>query len=461
MWEALNTISHSICRTMCESGHLLAHWLTRILAETFLPTVLLYGTSWPVAAFLLVNAALGAGVLNYPYAYDKAGGVFFAAFLQIIMMIFLISTMLVLVYSADVNKDNTYHDVLLSLCGRRAQQFAALSILLTCFGICITFLIIIGDQYDRLFLSLVKEEFCTRWFYDRRFTISATAIITILPMCYYQRLDFLRYASSLGIFAMLYPVFLTIYEYYKLGVTPGRIKVMPDSAVQVFVVIPVFSFAYQTHEIVVPVYACMKNRNIRDFTKATFLAMAMLFFIYCVAGSFGYMTFGSLIAPDIMEQYDGSDPIVLVGMLALVVKMITTYPQLVVCGRGALDGLYAEFAHLTTDQFIKGEFKRRIVVTTLWFMTTLLLAVLAPNIGVVIELLGCLASVNIFIFPGLCLISLSQRSDQYLEHWKSRAKAFVASLMIMFGTFVFGVVFTKVIMYDLMSNNGKVSHPKC
>ncbi|GFR14900.1 hypothetical protein TNCT_339431 [Trichonephila clavata] len=42
------------------------------------------GTSWPVAAFLLVNAALGAGVLNYPYAYDKAGGVFFAAFLQIV-----------------------------------------------------------------------------------------------------------------------------------------------------------------------------------------------------------------------------------------------------------------------------------------------------------------------------------------------------------------------------------------
>ncbi|GFU44688.1 hypothetical protein TNCV_1507621 [Trichonephila clavipes] len=44
----------------------------------------LRGTSWPVAAFLLVNAALGAGVLNYPYAYDKAGGVFFAAFLQIV-----------------------------------------------------------------------------------------------------------------------------------------------------------------------------------------------------------------------------------------------------------------------------------------------------------------------------------------------------------------------------------------
>ncbi|XP_021003716.1 sodium-coupled neutral amino acid transporter 7 isoform X1 [Parasteatoda tepidariorum] len=423
------------------------------------------GTSWPVASFLLVNAALGAGVLNYPYAYDKAGGVYFAAFLQVIMMFILICTMLVLVHSADVNRDTTYHDVLLSLCGRRAQQCAAVSILLTCYGICITFLIIIGDQYDRLFLSLFEKEFCISWYLDRRFTIAITAFIFILPMCYFQRLDFLRYASTLGIFAMLYPVFLTVYEYYKLGATQaGKVKVFPDSAVQVFVVIPVFSFAYQTHEIVVPVYACMKERNIRNFTKATFLAMGILFFIYCMAGSFGYVTFGSNIAPDIMEQYNARDPIVLVGIGALVIKMITTYPQLVLCGRGALDGLYAEFANLTTDQFIKGEFKRRIVVTSLWFCTTVLLAVLAPNIGVVIELLGCLASVNIFIFPGLCLIALCFRSDEYLENWKSQAKVAVACAMIAFGTFVFGVVFTKVIMYDMMSHGSPSpapSHFKC
>lgn len=418
------------------------------------------GTSWPVAAFLLINAALGAGVLNYPFAYDKAGGIYFAAFLQVIMMVILISTMLVLVHCADLNGDNTYHDVLLSMCGRRAQQCAAVSILLTCYGICITFLIIIGDQYDRLFLSLYGNEFCHYWYLDRRFTISITAIITILPMCYFQRLDFLRYFSTLGIFAMLYPVFLTIYEYYKMPNAAGRIKTMPDSAVQVFVVIPVFSFAYQTHEIVVPVYACMRERTMRAFTKATFLAMGFLFFVYCAAGSFGYITFGSLIAPDIMEQYDAKDPIVLIGIGALVIKMITTYPQLVVCGRGALDGLYAEFVKLTTDEYIKGEPKRRVVVTTLWFFSTVLLAVFTPNIGIVIELLGCLASVNIFIFPGICLIALAMREDEYLSQTKSVLKYVVASAMIVFGAFVFGVVFSKVLIIDMQGAAAPLPH-KC
>lgn len=69
--------------------------------------------------------------------------------------------------------------------------------------------------------------------------------------------------------------------------------------------------------------------------------------------------------------------------------------------RGALDGLYAEFAKLSTDDFIKGEYKRRILVTTIWFFSTVFLAILTPNIGIVIELLGCLASVNIYIFPGM------------------------------------------------------------
>ena len=104
--------------------------------------------------------------------------------------------MFILVYCADFNRDNTYHDVLLSMCGKRAQQISALSILLTCYGINITFLVIIGDQYDRIFNSLLDPEYLQagHWFLDRKFTIFVTSILFIWPMCYAQRLDFLRHA---------------------------------------------------------------------------------------------------------------------------------------------------------------------------------------------------------------------------------------------------------------------------
>lgn len=55
---------------------------------------------------------------------------------------------------------------------------------------------------------------------------------------------------------------------------------------------------------------------------------------------------------------------------------------------GALDGLYAEWFRLTTEQYIKGERMRRITITTLWNFFVLILAVITPNITIAIETLG-------------------------------------------------------------------------
>lgn len=105
--------------------------------------------------------------------------------------------MFILVYCADINQDDSYHDVLLSMCGKRAQQLSAFSIFLTCYGINVTFLVIIGDQYDRLFNSLLSVDLLidnSYWFLDRKFTIFITSVLFIWPMCYAKRLDFLRHA---------------------------------------------------------------------------------------------------------------------------------------------------------------------------------------------------------------------------------------------------------------------------
>ena len=86
----------------------------------------------------------------------------------------------------------TYHDVLLSMCGKRAQQLAALSIMLTCYGINITFLVIIGDQYDRIFNSMFPNA-ADFWYFRREFTITITSVLFIWPICYAKRLDYLKH----------------------------------------------------------------------------------------------------------------------------------------------------------------------------------------------------------------------------------------------------------------------------
>lgn len=61
--------------------------------------------------------------------------------------------------------------------------------------------------------------------------------------------------------------------------------------------------------------------------------MSFLFILYSVIGCFGYLTFGAAVAHNIMKMYDASDPFVTVGVGALIIKMIVTYPLLALCGR--------------------------------------------------------------------------------------------------------------------------------
>lgn len=131
-------------------------------------------------------------------------------------------TMIILVYSSDLNNDRTYHDVILSMCGKRMQQLAAISILLTCFGICVTFLIIIGDQMEKVLDALGLDD--NLWCFDRKFTITFLAFVFILPICYFKRLDFLKYAGALGVFSMFYVVFINVYQYFYLSCEQVEVK---------------------------------------------------------------------------------------------------------------------------------------------------------------------------------------------------------------------------------------------
>lgn len=94
-----------------------------------------------------------------------------------------------------------------------------------------------------------------------------------------------------------------------------------------------FLFFLQCQEVVVPVYSCMQKRTLGDFAKCCCIAMSFLVVIYSIIGCFGYLTFGSLVSPNVMKMYDASDPIVMIGIAALIIKMVVTYPVLALCGR--------------------------------------------------------------------------------------------------------------------------------
>jgi len=119
------------------------------------------GSSTLGSVFLIVNAALGAGLLNMPKAFDDAaGGVMTAILVQTVLLFFIMSALIILAKTSNINKSCTLQKVMFTAAGVWGRRATSVIITVYCLGTCITFLIIIGDHFDRAFTSLVGSDYC-------------------------------------------------------------------------------------------------------------------------------------------------------------------------------------------------------------------------------------------------------------------------------------------------------------
>jgi len=405
------------------------------------------GSSTLGSIFLIVNAALGAGLLNMPKAFDQAGGVYTAIIVQAVLLFFIMTALIILAMTSNINKSCTLQEVMFTVAGIWGRRATSAIITVYCFGTCITFLIIIGDQFDRAFASLVGNHYCDTWYLHRDFVMPVSSILLILPMCYSKNIDFLKYVSAFGVFIILYVVALVFVEYAEGEHIPGPIKTKPDTWLDVFMVIPVICFGYQCHVSVIPIYSCMKVRNIKNFSIASSTAIVICVFTYTGAATFGYLTFGNLIYEDIISNYNANKPSVMLALVAISLKTYTTYPILLYCGREGLLTILKDMFSLS-DSPAKEKIRRGCIVTP-WFFSTVLIAMEIPNIGAVIHMLGSLAAIFIFVFPGICLLQTTIMLDKPMRTLKARVKVVVALLFIILGFFLFGLVLTQGVLAQL------------
>ncbi len=56
----------------------------------------------------------------------------------------------------------------------------------------------------RALASLYGHSFCFVWYLSRNFTLPASSLVFILPLCYSRRIDFLKLPSAIGVLAIVY-----------------------------------------------------------------------------------------------------------------------------------------------------------------------------------------------------------------------------------------------------------------
>lgn len=409
------------------------------------------GVSSIGAVFIVVNAALGAGLLNFPAAFSMAGGVTAGVMLQMFMLIFIISGLVILGYCSQVSNESTYQEVVRATCGKVTGILCEVAIAIYTFGTCIAFFIVIGDQLDRLIEAADPDGSSPHlWYMDRKFTISVTAVLVILPLSIPKEIGFQKYASAISVMGTWYVTIVVIIKYIwpDANDMPGYIPQSSTSWTAVFNAMPTICFGFQCHVSCVPVFNSMTKKEIKPWGLVVTLSMIICLFVYTGTGVCGFLTFGSSVKQDVLMSYPPNDIAVAIARAFIVICVVTSYPILHFCGRAVIEGLWLRFQGEQVEVCVRREQRRRILQTLVWFTVTLILALFIPDIGRVISLIGGLAACFIFVFPGLCLMQAKlSETDNRTTSWHGMVIFGVA--MVTLGAFIFGLTTSNSIYRDV------------
>uniref|UniRef100_A0A8D2KSG5 Solute carrier family 38 member 8 n=1 Tax=Varanus komodoensis TaxID=61221 RepID=A0A8D2KSG5_VARKO len=383
------------------------------------------------AVFILLKSALGAGLLNFPWAFNRAGGIGPAVLVELGSLIFLISGLVILGYSTSISTQTTYQGVVREICGAAVGKLCEACFILNLFMISVAFLRVMGDQLEKCDGGAARHD----WFADHRFALSALSILVILPLSIPREIGFQKHTSILGTLAACYLMLVIVVKYYlDTDRIAGRLPpVSPDTR-------PLF----QCHEACVAIYSSMGNKKLSHWVVVSVTSMLFCLLIYSLTGLYGYLTFGADVAADILMSYPGNDVVVVIARLLFGVSILTIYPIALLLGRSVLQDVCLSAKcglALTREPHEKG---LRVVLTTGWVVVTLAIALCVPDISKVISGIGGISAFFIFIFPGLCLVCAMQT-----EPIKARTKFCLITwgvLTVLCGAFIFGQSTTIAVM---------------
>ncbi|XP_024411607.2 solute carrier family 38 member 8 [Desmodus rotundus] len=396
------------------------------------------------AVFILLKSALGAGLLNFPWAFHKAGGVTPAFLVELVSLAFLISGLVILGYAASVSGRVTYQGVVGGLCGPAVGKLCEACFIVNLLMISVAFLRVIGDQLDKLcdFLLPSAPPALPPWYVDQRFTLTLLSMLVILPLSAPREIGFQRFTSFLGTLAACYLALVVMAQYY-LGaqalVREPRPALSPSSWTSVFSVFPTICFGFQCHEAAVSIYCSMRNQSLSHWALVSVLSLLACCLVYSLTGVYGFLTFGTEVSADILMSYPRDDGAIIIARVLFAVSIVTVYPIVLFLGRSVMQDFWRRSCcqacglQALADP---SELGVRMLLTVLWVTVTLAMALFLPDLSEIIGIIGGISSFFIFIFPGLCLICaistepMGPRARCCLEVWG------VVSVLV--GTFIFG-----------------------
>jgi amino acid permease len=332
----------------------------------------------------------------------------------------------------------------------QASLYVDLAIAIKCFGVSISYLIIIGDLMPQVLAYFSVPE--ASIFMSRKTWI--TLFMTcIIPLSFLKKLDSLRYTSSVALGSVFYVLMVVIFNMFNTSIE------FPDWSeirflhfdMNFFSILPVFVFGFTCHQNIFSIFNELQDNS---QTKINSVIKGSIFnglAVYQAIGALGYITFGNHVKSNILSMYQNS-PIITFGRLAVVFLVLFSYPLQVhpcracvlkiVSGYKAFFGSYApvgdgdvennsqpsqQISPATDDSHMLFN-----IITICIIFFGYLISISVSQLDLVLSFVGSTGSTAIsFILPGIFYLKISSQTQT-----QSKWTTILAKYLVVYGFLV-------------------------
>ncbi|EHY57430.1 hypothetical protein HRR83_002913 [Exophiala dermatitidis] len=299
--------------------------------------------SWTSSVVNLLNTIVGAGVLAMPLAMSHMG--------------ILLGTIVILWAGATAGFGLYLQTRCAAYLERGSASFFALSqitypnaavifdaaIAIKCFGVGVSYLIIIGGLMPGVVRGFVDEDRLATFMLDRHFWITAFMLV-VIPFSFLRRLDSLKYTSVIALISIGYLVILVVYHFLAHDTLPDGHYQTPlrvfkwAGAVPALSSFPVIVFAYTCHQNMFSILNEIANNSHFHTSSVVFASNGTAATIYIMVAITGYLSFGNEVGGNIVAQYAPSVSTT-IGQAMIVVLVVFSYPLQVHPCRASVDAV--------------------------------------------------------------------------------------------------------------------------
>ncbi|KAH8201832.1 hypothetical protein TruAng_004006 [Truncatella angustata] len=213
------------------------------------------------------------------------------------------------------------------------------AIAIKCFGVGVSYMIIIGDLMPGVALGLDSRAQHVAFLMDRNFWITAF-MLAIIPLCFLKRLDSLKYTSLIALVSIGYLIILVVYHYAADSI-PDRAPVRFvtwDGPISALSNLPVVVFAYTCHQNMFSILNEIKDKAPKSVLGVVGSSIGSAASIYVLVAVTGYLTFGDDIHGNIVSMYPPSIAST-IAKAAIVVLVLFSIPLQVHPCRASIDAV--------------------------------------------------------------------------------------------------------------------------